>query len=82
VVAGYPSETENLHLLLPWLTFTIKGLEQDWLAQCQYNVTVWGIIYIHGMVLWCAGTFKYQLESAPVTADLTTTDVYIHVTEK
>jgi len=26
------------------------------LAQCQYNVTRWGIMFICSMVLWCAGT--------------------------
>jgi len=25
--------------LLPSLAFTIKGLEQGWLAQCQFKVT-------------------------------------------
>jgi len=24
-------------LLLPWLAFTINGLEQGWLAQCQFK---------------------------------------------
>jgi len=24
-------------LLFPWLAFTIKGLEQGWLAQCQFK---------------------------------------------
>jgi len=31
---------------------------------------------IFGMVLLCADTFKTQLESGPVTADLTTTVVH------
>jgi len=30
---------KNWHLLLSWLAFTILGLEQGWLAQCQFNVT-------------------------------------------
>jgi len=33
-----------LHLLLPWLAVTIKGLEQGWLAQCPFKVTGWGIM--------------------------------------
>jgi len=65
------SKTENWHLLLPWLAFTIKGLEQDWLAQRQFKVTGWGIVFICGMVLRCV-----RLESGPVTEDLTTTVVY------
>jgi len=43
--------------LLPWLAF-IKGLEQGWLAQCQFKVIGWGIMFICGMVIWCAGTLK------------------------
>jgi len=27
--------------VLPWLAFSIKGLEQGWLAQCQFKVTGW-----------------------------------------
>jgi len=57
-----------LHLLLPWLAFTIKGLEQGWLEHCQFKVTGWGIMFICDMVL--------RLEPGPVTADLTTTVVY------
>jgi len=49
---------KNRHLLLAWLAFTIKGLEQGWLVQCQFKVTGWGIMFIFGMVLWCAGTLK------------------------
>jgi len=48
-----------IHLLLPWLVITIKGLEQGWLAKCQFNVTGWGIIFICGMVLpWLVITIK------------------------
>jgi len=65
---GSSQRLKNWHLLLPSLAFTIKGLEQGWLAQCQFNVTGWGIMFICGMVLRCA-------ESGPVTADLTTTVV-------
>jgi len=36
--------------------FTIKGLEQDWLAQCHFKVTGWGIMFICSIVLKCAGT--------------------------
>jgi len=28
------------------------------LAQCEFNVTGWGIMFICGMVLQCAGTLK------------------------
>jgi len=35
-----------LQLYKPWLPFTIKDLEQGWLAQCQFNVTGWGIMFI------------------------------------
>jgi len=44
------------------------------LAQYQFNVTGWGIMFICGMVLRCDGTLK--LEYGPVTADLTTTVVH------
>jgi len=33
-------------MLLPWLAFTIKGVEHGWLAQCQFKVTGWGIMLI------------------------------------
>jgi len=39
--------------LLPWIAFTIKGLEHGWLVQCQFNVTGWGIMFICGMVTRC-----------------------------
>jgi len=55
---GSSGVEQNWHLLLAWLAFTINGLEQGWLAQCKFNVTVWGIMFICGMVLWCAGTIK------------------------
>jgi len=47
-------------------------MENDWLAQYQFKVTGWGIVFICGMVLRCAGTIK----SVPVTADLTTTVIH------
>jgi len=28
------------------------------LAQCQFKVTGWDIMFICGMVLWCTGTIK------------------------
>jgi len=31
------------------------------LAQCQFNVTRWGIMFICGMVLRCDGTLKTGL---------------------
>jgi len=30
-------------------------LEQGWLAQCEFKVTGWGIMFLCSMVLWCAG---------------------------
>jgi len=33
-------------MLLPWLAFTIKGVEHGWLARCQFKVTGWGIMLI------------------------------------
>jgi len=47
--------------MLPWLAFTIKGLEQGWLAQSQFKVTGWDIMFICDMVLRCAGTVKTGL---------------------
>jgi len=38
------------------------------LAQCQFKVTGWVIMFICGIIL-----LKTRLESGPVTADLTTT---------
>jgi len=46
------------------------------LAQCQFKVTGWNIVFNCGMVLWCAGAIKSRLESGPVTADLTTTAIH------
>jgi len=45
-------------MLLPWLAFTIKGIEHGWLAWCQFKVTGWDIMLICGMVLQCAGNLK------------------------
>jgi len=36
-------------------------LEQGWLAQCQFKVTRWGIMFISGMVLRCTVTLKAGL---------------------
>jgi len=58
---GLSQRLKNWHLLLPWLAFTIKGLEQGWFAQCQFKVTGWGIMFICGMVLQCAGKLKPDL---------------------
>jgi len=55
---GSSQTLKNWHLLLPWLVFTIKGIEQGWLVQCQLKVTGWGIMFICSMVLWCADTLK------------------------
>jgi len=53
-----------------------KGLEQSWLAQCQLKVTGWAIMFICG--IWYFGVLgiKTQLESGPVTTDLTTNVVH------
>jgi len=40
------------------------------------SVTRWGIVFICGVVLRCAGTLKPRLESGPVTGDLTTAVVH------
>jgi len=48
---GSRQRLKNCHLLPPWLSFTVLGLEQCWLAQYQFNVTGWGIMFICGMVL-------------------------------
>jgi len=67
-LVGSSQRLKNWHLLLPWLVFTIYGLEQGWLAQCQFKVTAWlGIMFVCSMVLWCAATLKsglnlYQLQ--------------------
>jgi len=42
-------------------------MEHDSLGQCQFKVTGWGIMFICGMVLQCAGKLKaglslYQLQ--------------------
>jgi len=58
---GSSQRLKNWHLLLTRLAFTIKGLEQGWLAQCQFNVTGWGIMFICGMVHRCAGILKPDL---------------------
>jgi len=52
---------KNWHLLLPSLSFTIKGLEQGLLAQRQFKVTGWGIMFICGIELRCAGNLKHGL---------------------
>jgi len=54
----------------------MQGLEQNWLAQCQYNVTGWCIMFICGILLTTG--IKAQLESGPDTADLTATVVYCY----
>jgi len=73
---GSSQRLKNWHLLLPWLAFTIKGLEQGWLAQCQFNVTGWGYhVYLRHGTSVCWHT-KTQLESGPLTSDLTTTVVH------
>jgi len=62
-------------LLIPWLFFIIKGLEQGWSTRCQFKVTGWGIQFICGMILGACWHFKTRLESGPVTTDPATTDV-------
>jgi len=46
------------------------------LAQCQFEVPGQGILFICGIVIWCAGKLTHGFESGPVTADLTTTVVH------
>jgi len=47
------------------------------LAQCQFKVTVWGIMFICSIVLWCAVTLKPGLSlHGSVTADLTSTVIH------
>jgi len=55
---GSSQSLKNWHLLLPWLAFNFKGLEQALLAQCQFKLTGWNIMFICGIVLWCAGTLQ------------------------
>jgi len=55
---GSSQRLKNRHLLLHWIAFTIKDLEQGWLAQCQFKVTGWGVMFICGMVLQCPGTLR------------------------
>jgi len=62
-LVGSSQRLKNCHQLLPWLAFTIKGLEHDWLAQWQFKVNGWGIMFICGMVLRCAGTLKKKKRS-------------------
>jgi len=62
-----PLSGQVKHLKMTPAASIIKGLEQVWLAQCQFKVTRWGIMFICGMVL--------RLETRPVKADLTTTTV-------
>jgi len=45
------------------------------LAQCQFKVTGWGIMFICGIVLRCTDT-QTRFEPGPVTADLTTTVIH------
>jgi len=40
------------------LEFIHDSLYQGWLARCQFKVTVWGIMFICGMVLRCGGTLN------------------------
>jgi len=58
---GSSQRLKKWHLLLPQLAFTIKGLEQGGLAQCQFKMTGWGIMFIYGMVLQCDGTITLGL---------------------
>jgi len=53
---GSSQRLKSWYPLLPWLAFTISGLEQSWLAQHQFEVTGCGIMIIGAIVLRCAGT--------------------------
>jgi len=39
----------------------LRPIEQGWLAQCLSKVPGWGIMFICGMVLRCAGTINAGL---------------------
>jgi len=54
------SKTENWHLLLPWLAFIIKDIEQGLLIHVSVSWTLLGGVsyFICGMVLLCAGTLN------------------------
>jgi len=69
VSESIPSQFKSNTEKLAPVAFTIKGLDQGWMAQHQFAVTGWGIMFICSMIL------KTQLEYAPVTTDLTTTVV-------
>jgi len=47
-------KTENWHVLVPWLAFTIYDLEEGYLDQCQFKVTRLCIIFI------CCMVFRYD----------------------
>jgi len=55
---GLSQRLKNWHLLLPWLVFTIFKRPRAGLAQCQFKVTGWDIMFICGMVLQRADTLK------------------------
>jgi len=71
------SKTEKLAAV----TSVDIGLQQGWFAQCQYNVTEWGIMFICGMILRCAGTLKPWLESADLTTTVVHTVAIISITD-
>jgi len=55
------SKTEKLVPVATLVSVYHLGLEKGWLAQCQFKVTGWGILFICGMVLQCAGKLKSGL---------------------
>jgi len=68
----------SVTLWLGHITFTdfcLRSLEQGWLAQCQFKVTGWDIMFIW-VWYFCVLTHKIWLESGTVTADLTTTVIH------
>jgi len=49
--------------------FTIKGLEQGWVAQCQFNVTGWGVNLWHGtsVCIWLLQSISFFLNLTSCT---------------
>jgi len=54
---GVKSKNEKVALVASQVS-ALLGLEQSWLAQCQFKVTGWGIMFICGTVLRCTDAFK------------------------
>jgi len=59
------------HLVLPCLTFSINGIEQDYLAWSQYNVFGPGIYAHLQLGISVSWYYKNGLASEPVQSDHT-----------